>query len=227
MKRSDQLHLRPILDPFEPRILLSSAASHTQRYTQAPSNSTIPFPNLLLTPQGVPTAAESRRETYHASFVGQYTLGPGRFSTEISNFYIAGVGRSTVDLHSDCQLRIIRPTDPGVAPAGEISIFTRNLDSNTQIGFDVVANSLDSLGRPTKLTIYALDVNVSSGIYVEGLSQGTITIHYGPTPPTPHFAPSSRRLPGVLSQGTATIIINAQLYGIGTTFNLRNVDYNP
>ncbi len=239
MKRRISVCFFPGLDRCETRLLLSagpSASPHAspaasalhQRFTQAPSNTTIPL-NQLLTPTGVPTAQESRRETYRATFVGQYMLGPGRFSTEASNFYFAGVGRSTVDLHSDTQLRVIRPTDPNILPAGEVSVFTRNLDSNTQIGWDIVAepNSLDAYGRPTKLRIYSLDVNVSSGIYVEGSSQGTIQIHYGPVPHTPNFSPSSNRLPGVLSQGTATVVINAQLYGIGTTFNLRNVDYNP
>jgi hypothetical protein len=71
-----------------------------------------------------------------------------------------------------------------------------------------------------------VDVNVSAGIYVEAIGSGTIDIHNGPVPHTP-FSPSSKPLPGVLRQGTASVVINAQLYGIGTTFALHNVDFNP
>jgi hypothetical protein len=238
MERRLRLKIRPWLETVEGRALLSHippsvgsgagplASARGPQFAQAPVNGTIPL-NQLLTPTGVPTAAESRREAYHASFVGQYTIGPGRFSTEAANFYMNGVGRSTVDLHSDMQLRVITPSNGANPPAGEMTIFTRNLDSNTQLGFDVVADAVDALGRPTRLTIYALDVNISSGIFVEGTGQGTITIHYGPTPRTPHFQPSSRRLPGVTSQGTASVVINAQVYGIGTSFNLRNTNINP
>ena len=52
----------------------------------APPTNTANVFNPLLTPTGVPTAAESRRETFHATIVGEYTLGPGRFSTEAGNF---------------------------------------------------------------------------------------------------------------------------------------------
>ncbi len=200
-------------------------------FTSAPSNSSLPNGqvNQAITPTGTPTARESRRETFHASFVGQYTVGPGRFSTEASSFYFRGVGRTSSVLHDDIQIRIINPTNLASPSTGATALFDRNLDSNSDLGFDLYAlpQNVDRLGRPTKLTLYSLDVNISAGNYVEGLAQGTMTIHYGKVPPTPHFAPSTHRLPGARSQGSASVVINAQVYGMQVAFALRNVDYNP
>ncbi|MHB1557481.1 MAG: hypothetical protein ACYC61_08380 [Isosphaeraceae bacterium] len=211
--------------------ILDGLTLQSPPFNTTPSNGTLPDGqvNQVLTPTGVPTPAESRRETFHASFVGQYTLGPGRFSTESGNFLFRGVGRTSSVLHSDIQMRIIDPTNPTAPSTGIAFITDRNLDSNSDLGFDVYAvpQQVDRLGRPTKLTIYAVDVAVSGGNYVEGLGQGTMTVHYGKVPPTPHFAPSSYPLPGARSQGTASITINAQVYGMQTAFALRNVDYNP
>lgn len=223
---------RPVLEAFEPRTLLSRAhfapAVHGQKFYQPPVNGTIAL-NQLLTPSGVPSRAEAAREAYRATFFGEYVLGPGRFSAEASDFYFRGAGSTTQVLHADTQLRVIRPVDPTVNPGGAITIFDRNLDSNTQLGFDVVAapQSYDRFGRPTQLTIYALDVNISSGSYVEGMAQGTMTIRYGPLPRIPHVRAPRGRIPGVLGQGSAVVSISAQVYSIGTTFNLRNVDINP
>ena len=233
MGRRARRDLRPVMDCCEARVLLShvhiaiSANGHRgeQKFLAAPTNGTIPL-NQLLTPTGVPTAAESRRQTYRATYFGAYTLGPGRFDTEASNFYFRGAGRTTTDLHSDSQLRVIRPVNPALSPGGEISIFTRNLDANTQLGFDVVAvpTSYDNRGRPTHLTMYAVDTNVAAGVYVEATGQGTIDIHYGPVPHTKYPV---RPTPGIRNQGPATIVIHAQIYSLGTTFNLRNTDINP
>lgn len=200
-------------------------------FTVAPSNSTLPNGqiNQVISPTGTPTPKESRRETFHASFVGQYTVGAGRFSTEASNFLFRGTGRTSSVLHDDIQLRIINPTNPAAPSTGVAALLDRNIDSNSDLGLDLYAQpqNVDRLGRPTKLTVYALDVNISGGNYVEGLAQGTMTIHYGKVPATPHFSPSSHRLPGARSQGTASVVINAQLYGMQVAYALRNVDYNP
>lgn len=233
MRRPHRHLLRPMLEPCEVRVLLTHAAAAThQRFTQAPSNGSIPnnAPNQLLTPTGTPTFRESHRENFHAKFVGEYTIGPGRFSTEAANFFFRGVGHTTQVLNADIQLRVVRPTNSTLDSTGALSIFDRNIDSNSVLGVDVYATptQLDALGRPTHLIVYALDPNISSGLYVEGLAQGTITIHYGAVKNgPPHYAPPSRRLPGVLSQGTATLVMHAQVYGIQSVFSLRNVSYNP
>ena len=64
----------------------------------------------------------------------------------------------------------------------------------------------------------SLDVNSSSGVYVEGFSQGVMDITY---------VPSGRRSPGVLEQGTAYVKIRAQIYSPNVAFILRNSDINP
>ncbi len=231
---------RPGLEGLESRALpshlaaTSAAAEMHQRFAQAPSNGSIPnnAPNQLITPTGVPTRRESRRENFQATFVGEYTIGPGRFSTEAADFYFRGVGRDTQVLNADIQLRVVRPSNPSQDSTGILSIFDRNIDSNSVLGYDVYATptQLDALGRPTKLALYALDTNISAGLYVDGQSQGTMTIHYGKVPASsrpPHYSPPGRTLPGVLSQGTASITIHAQLYTWQSAFNLRNVSYNP
>ena len=63
-----------------------------------------------------------------------------------------------------------------------------------------------------------IDANISSGVYVEAYSQGTVNIRY---------IPSGKHTAGVISQGTAIVTIHAQIYTANTSFILRNVNLNP
>jgi hypothetical protein len=63
-----------------------------------------------------------------------------------------------------------------------------------------------------------IDVNASSGTYVESYGQGVINIHY---------LPGGRRTAGVLSQGTAIVTMHMQIYAPNASFILRNVNLNP
>jgi hypothetical protein len=175
--------------------------------------------NLALMPTGTLTPRQLKREQYVATFKGPYTIGPGRTSTEAEQIYIRGAGGSNQMLHSDIQMRIIVPQDPTTQLSGVTAIFDRNINSNSTLGLDLDAprQNVDSSGRPNLLSP-SLDANISSGTYVEGFSQGQVSIHY---------SPSGKHAPGVIQQGTATIKIRAQIYTLGVAFILANSDLNP
>ena len=86
---------------------------------------------MPLTPTGTPTKRELRRERFTAQYVGTYTVGAGRTSTEAAQTFITGVGTANTMLHSDIQLLIITPKDPTTPIGGVSTIFDRNLNSNT------------------------------------------------------------------------------------------------
>ncbi len=171
--------------------------------------------NYLLDPSGKPSAHQMRKLPFNASFTGPFTVGKGRYATEANQIYIRGIGTSNQFLHGDVQLRLITPTDPSIPPAGGLTTFDKNINSNSTLGLLLQADptSIDRAGRPTRLNIYSLDPNVSSGSYVEGQATGTVAIHY---------SPKSNNKPGLLSSGMATIKIKAEVYTIGTTFILTN-----
>lgn len=102
-----------------------------------------------------------------------------------------------------------------------MSLFDRNINTNSSLGFELTANpatDLDSAGRPVRLTITQLDSNVSGGVYAGAIAEGTVEIRYKPS------APRSRK---VFSQGTALVTIRAQIYTAGTGSILRNTDIDP
>ena len=90
------------------------------------------------------------------------------------------------------------------------------------LGFDIAApQTSQTIGRnglPVFLNKVSVDVNISSGLYTEGYSVGTIRIRY---------IPSGKHTPGVLSQGKAIVTIHAQIYAPNASFILRNAHINP
>jgi hypothetical protein len=176
--------------------------------------------NLALTPTGTLTKREQRKERFVARFVGTYTQGPGRTSTEASDTFIAGAGAANTILHADFQMLLVTPKDPGTPVGGVGTIFDRNINSNTVLGFDVAATSqdLDSAGRPVLIPTVSANINISSGVYNEGYSVGTMKIRY---------FPSGKKTPGVVSQGKAIVTIHAQIYTANASFVLRNAHINP
>ena len=125
-------------------------------------------------------------------------------------------------LHSDIQLLMINPTPRNASAriGGVTSIFDRNINGNSALGLDLSApvQNVDRGGRPDYFSSVTLDSNISSGIYVEGYSVGTLSIRY---------IPSAKHTPGVLSQGKAIVTIHAQIYSAGTSFILRNANIDP
>jgi len=176
--------------------------------------------NMALAPTGTPKPGELRRQQFTARFVGPYSVVPGRTSTQATQTLIQGGGTSKTMLHSDVQIRIVKPLDPSLPFGGAGSIFDRNINTNTVLGFDLSApqQDVDRGGRPNHFPVVTIDINMSAGTYVESYGQGTIDIHY---------MPSGRRRAGVLSQGTAIVTVHMQIYAPNASFILRNVGLNP
>jgi hypothetical protein len=227
------------VEPFEPRALLSAitdimagnslAAARQARGGFVPSTTSIavdqnqgPPPvgtNLAISPTGTLTRRQQRIERFVAEFSGPYTIGAGRTSTEALQTFITGRGSANTIIHGDLQLLIITPKDPNAPLGGNSVIFDRNLNSNTVLGLDLSApqQNVDRAGRPNHFSVI-LDVNQSSGVYDSGFAQGVMNIKY---------FPSGKRTPGVISQGTAVVTIQAQIYSTRTDFILRNANLDP
>ncbi len=176
--------------------------------------------NLILMPTGTPTARELKRQRFTATFEGHYTVGAGQFSTQALQVHINAVGGANTMAHPDIQMRIIKPVDPTLPNSGVLAIFDRNLNSNTVLGLDFSGpfGNVDRGGRPDFFNQLSIDANESSGVYDEAYSQGIMQIRY---------IPSGKHTPGVFSQGTAIIKIQAQIYTTGVDFILANSSINP
>lgn len=221
---------RPALEGMETRTLLSAithllnrsqprqAAINAQQAAPAPEE--LP-PNPLYFPTGQPTRHEMARQRFVAKFVGPFTVGAGRFSGEAQQVYMRGSGGSNQFLHGDAQLAVITPADPTQPLGGSISMFDRNINTNSSIGFELAANpatDLDAAGRPVRMTITQVDGNLSGGLYAGAIAEGTVEIRY---------KPSGARSRRVSSQGTAVVTIRAQVYTPGNGSILRNTDIDP
>jgi hypothetical protein len=248
MKRRSSRDMRPDLEAVECRDLLSaitdvmagnSIAAEMRLLAagaNASSNQSIALPqnqgpllnpdgsinNPALAPTGTLTKRELKKEQFKARYVGTYTVGAGRTSDERIQTFITGAGVANTMLHTDIQMLLVTPNDPNSDIGGVSTIFDRNINSNTSLGFNIAGlqsqQPLSGLELPSFLNKVSVDVNISSGTYTEAYSVGTIKIRY---------IPSGKHTPGVLSQGKAIVTINAQIYSANTSFILRNTHINP
>jgi hypothetical protein len=181
--------------------------------------------NLALTPTGTLKPGEIKREQFVAHYVGTYSVIPGRTSTEAFQIVVQAAGTSNTMLHSDFQARIVAANSSATTSgtplpvSGVSSIFDRNLNTNTVLGFDFadVNNSVNNAGLPNQFASVSIDVNESAGTYVEAYSQGAISIKY---------EPSANHAQGTIGQGKALVTIRAQIYAPDASFILRNANIN-
>ena len=230
----DRRHLRPSVERIEDRALMSSSAllafAGPPARQPATTNVTMLTPSMnqgvqgdatdFLAPRGNPTPHELARQQFKATFTGTYVLGGGRYDTQSRSFTFRGAGTGSYFLHGDVQLGTVTPKDPTRPISGLMTIFDRNINTNFVYGVDLAGDQVtgtDRFGRPTKLS-YTTDVNVSSGITTESLSEGTITIRY-------HSGGHASR--GIYAQGTASIVVQGRVYTLGTSQILRNANINP
>jgi hypothetical protein len=176
--------------------------------------------NMALAPSGTPKPGELKRQQFTARFTGFYTVVPGRTTDQATQTLIQAAGSASTIRHADIQIRAVQPNDPTLPFGGAGSIFDRNINSNTVLGFDLSApqQDVDRGGRPNHFPTVTIDVNMSAGVYVEAYGQGTLDIHY---------VPSGRRTPGVLSQGSVIVTMHVQIYAPNASFILRNAALNP
>ena len=198
----------------------AAAASTSQSSIALPQNQGRQGINLLLQPMGAMTPRQYKNSLYQATFVGNYTIGPGRFDTEAFQVAIQGAGRATNMLHCDIQIGLIVARDPSIQNSGASVVFDRNLNSNSALGFDLASPSadVDGQGRPNRFESVSLDPNTSSGSFVEGFSQGVLQIRY---------VPNGKRTPAGFEQGTAYVKFTGQIYSPKVGFILRNANINP
>jgi hypothetical protein len=247
MGRRIQRGLRPDLERFETRVLLSAItdilAANSVALAGGPSESG-QFPssialgkrtlnqgpllnpdgtinNQALAPTGTPRPGALRREKFSARYVGPYSVVPGETTTQATQTLIQGAGTANTMLHSDIQMRLVTPIDSSQPIGGVSTIFDRNLNTNTVLGLDLAApqSDVDSRGRPDEFPTVTIDANITSGTYVEGYSEGVISIRYIPG--------GRRTIPGAISQGTAIVTIHAHIYTANTSFILRNASLDP
>ena len=178
--------------------------------------------NQALAPTGTLSKREFKNERFVARYVGTYTVGAGRTSDESIQTFITAAGSANTMRHSDIQLLLVTPKDPSLPIGGVSTIFDRNLNTNTVLGFDVAAAQsplfINRLGLPSFLPTVSLDVNLSAGTYDEAYAVGTMSIRY---------TPNAKHTPGVISQGKAVVTIHAQIYSARVGFILRNANIDP
>ncbi len=140
-----------------------------------------------------PAPSEVRRQEFVARWIGQYTVGPPRFSDRASTIHAYGVsGGSNQFLKGKFNLVLFPPADPGATPTpgdpyantftGVAGLFPQNLlQSSSTVALDLHGTSSSgsgSLGLPTQLT-WTYDSNTSAGVYAApvGFTQGAGTLN--------------------------------------------------
>jgi hypothetical protein len=171
-------------------------------------------------PTGTPTPREIRRQIFTARWVGQYTIGPPRFSDRASTIHLYGVdGGSDQFLKGKFQIALFPPADPNATPTpgnpyanqvtGVAGVFTQNLlQTGTLLVFDlnaVPAPGTSPRALPTHLT-WTYDSNSSAANYSApggivagaGFTQGTGTLDI-------KYLPSAHPVPGTLGSGKVIV----------------------
>jgi hypothetical protein len=182
--------------------------------------------NVAITPSGTFKPAAIKRQRFVARYVGPYSVIPGKTNTQSFQVIVQAAGTANTMLHSDFQARIVTPSTPATPDgtptpiSGVSSIFDRNLNTNTVLGFDFADpnSTVNSSGLPDQFTSVSIDVNSSAGTYDEAYGQGVINIKY---------EPSGKHAAGTLSQGTAIVTIKAQIYASDASSILRNATIDP
>jgi hypothetical protein len=174
-------------------------------------------------PPGVPTRREIRRQTFTARWVGQYTIGPPRFSDRASTIHLYGVsGGSNEFLKGKFQMSLFPPADPSATPTpgnpyanqitGIADLFGQNyLQSGSMAVLDIngtPAPGSNPQALPTQLT-WTYDFNTSAGPYAapggvapgSGFTQGAGTLEI-------QWIPDAHPLPG--TKGSGQVVVTFQ-----------------
>lgn len=129
-----------------------------------------------------PTQHEIARETLVAKQVGEYIVGPPRFTNQSFQIALKTSGGSNQSFHMNLLGAIYMPKTPGDPITGVVSLLPKNVAETGSVAvLDLVGdpNSLDH-GLPTHFT-WTSDPN-SGGVYLNGggfgIGYGTLDIHY-------------------------------------------------
>ncbi len=132
---------------------------------------------------GTLTPQEIKRQTFIGRFKGNYTIGPGRTSTQAMQLSSLGYGGSNQAFHLWTNMRLTVSTNPNTPTTGVIYIISWNVGTTgTQLFLDLTAapHSPTFNGFPTSYT-WTVDP-ASSGIYTNaagyGTGSGTLNIQF-------------------------------------------------
>jgi hypothetical protein len=171
-------------------------------------------------PPGIPSTHEIHRQIITARWIGQYTIGPPRFSDRSSTIHIYGTaGGSDQFLKGKFQIGLFLPAEPGATPTpgdpfanqvtGVATLFPQNaLQTGAALVLDlnaVPAPGSNPLALPAHLT-WTYDSNASASNYSapsgilpgSGYTQGTGTLDI-------KFIPARHPRPGTTGAGTAIV----------------------
>jgi hypothetical protein len=225
---------QPIVEGLELRELMATAmqsaafpaiavAADSQNEGQATNdvvNSQViqKFVNLLYGPNSpnpmTPTPREIKRQVFTATWIGQYTVGPPRFTDRASTIHAYAVsGGSNQFLKGKFNMELFPPADPSATPTpgdpyanqltGIAGLFPQDLlQSGSTLVLDLSATpspGSDPLALPTNLT-WTYDNNTSAGAYAAPAEftqgAGTLTIKW---------IPDAHPLPGTMGSGTMIV----------------------
>src|SRR5262245_34962562 len=166
------------------------------------------YANLLYGPSSAtpmtPTAREIKRQIFTGRWVGQYTVGPPRFSDRASTIHVwSKTGGSDQFLKGKLNLVLFPPADPGATPTpgnpyanqvtGTVGLFNQNIfQSSGVLVLDLNGTASPEPGAralPTHLT-WTYDFNTSAGPYAAPVPflQGAGTVDL-------QWVPDAHRLP--------------------------------
>ncbi|SRR5579883_1428342 len=174
--------------------------------------------NLLYGPTSAtpmtPTPREVKRQTITGRWIGQYTIGPPRFSDRASTIHAwSKAGGSNAFLKGTLDLALFPPADPAATPTpgdpyanqvtGVVALFSQNLlQTGGMLVLDL--NATPSPGSnprqlPTHLS-WTYDTSASGGPFTTpaGFTQGTGTLEI-------RWHPDAHPLPGTLGSGTMIV----------------------
>jgi hypothetical protein len=157
-----------------------------------------------------PTPREIQREIFTGRWIGQYTIGPPRFSDRASTIHAwSKSGGSNQFLKGKLDMVLFPPADPGATPTpgnpyanqvtGVIGLFNQNLlQTGGILVLDpngTISPGSGPLALPTHLT-WTYDSNASTGPYAAPVLflQGTGTLDI-------KWVPDTHPLPGTLGSG--------------------------
>jgi hypothetical protein len=184
------------------------------------------YANLLYGPSSpnpmTPTAREINRQLFTGRWVGEYTIGPPRFSDRASTIHVwSRTGGSNQFIKGKLDMALFPPVDPAAAPTpgnpyanqltGVVGLFNQNiLQSSGVLVLDVsgtVSAGSGPLTLPTHLS-WTYDNNTSAGPYAAPVlfTQGAGALDL-------KWAPDAHPLPGTMSSGKVIVTFQGLVNG--------------
>jgi hypothetical protein len=161
-----------------------------------------------------PTAREIQRQIFTGRWVGQYTIGPPRFSDRASTIHVwSRTGGSDQFLKGKLNLVLFTPADPAAAPTpgnpyanqvtGTVGLFNQNLLQSSGVLVLDLSGAPGPGANPSALPAHltwTYDNNTSAGPYAAPVPfvQGAGTVDF-------QWVPAAHPLPGTMGSGRVIV----------------------